>query len=204
MQTAASWNGLVQNREAFFNWRERLPLAKKILLAFAMAALTGLCAQIRIPVPGTPVPVTGQTFAVLMAGVVIGRRWGGVSQLLYVALGTCGLPWFSGFSGGAGVLFGPTGGYLVGFVLAAFFLGYMTDTNRGLRGFFPMAGLMWFSSFVLIQIPGLAGLALWHGFALGKTPDLGALIAMGMLPFVVGDVLKIMLAASVAKAVTPK
>jgi biotin transport system substrate-specific component len=204
MSDAILWNGYVKRRAAFFAWREELPWVKKFFLAFAMASFTGLCAQIRMTIPGTPVPVTGQTFAVLLSGVVIGRRWGGVSQILYVALGACGWPWFAGFSGGAAVLSGPTAGYLVGFVLAALFLGHMTDRERGLRGFFPMAGLMWFASFVLIQIPGLLGLALWHRLALGEVPALSALIAMGMLPFVVGDVLKIMLAALFAKAVTPK
>src|SRR3972149_4985549 len=86
-------------------------------LSFAFAAFTGVCAQVRFYLPFTPVPVTGQVFAVLLCGVLLGPAFGAFSQLLYIALGVAGGPWF--------VLgpVGPTGGYIVGFVLAPAIVG---------------------------------------------------------------------------------
>lgn len=195
---------LSRSRDTYYAWRNRVSVDKKIFLSLAMAALTGLAAQVHIPLPGTPVPITGQTFAVLLSGVVLGRKWGGVSQAFYVGLGVLGLPWFAGMASGTAALFGPTGGYLLGFVLAALFLGSMTDRRPELRGFFGMAGMMWFASFVLIQVPGLCVLALWVTAVKGQSVTFMDVINMGMLPFVVGDVIKILLAASVAKAVSPR
>ena len=106
-----------------FRWRYQASLPWKITLALLMAGLTGLLAQVRIALPFTPVPLTGQTFAVLLAGVVLGRKWGGVSLAIYAILGVAGVPWFNGGTSGLSA----TGGYLIGFVLAALFLGYYTD-----------------------------------------------------------------------------
>jgi len=88
-----------------------------------MACVTGLLAQIKISLPWTPVPITGQTFAVLLTGVLLGRWWGGISQVIYVVMGVVGIPWFAGLSGGYSALIGPSGGYIIGFILAALFLG---------------------------------------------------------------------------------
>lgn len=189
---------------AYHAWRDRSSILNKVILALAMAAFTGLFAQIRIPLLGTPVPITGQTFAVLMSGMILGRKWGGVSQVLYVGLGVAGLPWFAGLSGGTVALLGPTGGYLVGFILASWFLGEMIDRRPDLRAFFPLVGLMWFASFVLIQVPGLIGLSLWLSLAKGQNATFYEVISMGMLPFVIGDVIKILLAASLARALVPR
>ncbi|MFA4991708.1 MAG: biotin transporter BioY, partial [Candidatus Omnitrophota bacterium] len=93
-------------------------IANKFILAFGMAGLTGILAQLRIMLPWTPVPITGQTLAVLLAGVLLGRSWGGISQVIYVVLGVAGIPWFNGFAGGYGVLLTPSGGYLLGFILS--------------------------------------------------------------------------------------
>lgn len=199
MTTAHSlelWSG------SYFAWRDRVKPSYRALMAFAWAALTGLTAQIAIPLPGTPVPLTGQTLAVLLAGVFLGRNWGALSQGIYVSLGALGLPWFAGQTAGAGALLGATGGYLFGFVLAALFLGYAVNGKPERRGFFALTGLMWFASFVLIQLPGLAGLALWHHTVTGSIPSLDKLLAMGMVPFVPGDVLKILVAATIARAVS--
>lgn len=195
---------LSTRRDAFHAWRTHASAIKTFALALALAGFTGLCAQIRLPVPGTPVPITAQTFAVLLSGFVAGRRGAALSQILYITLGAAGLPWFADHLSGIAILFGPTGGYLVGFIFAAAFLGWAADARKDLRSIFSTAGLMWFSSLVLIQVPGLIGLALWHHIVLGTDPALFELIAMGMAPFVVGDAIKTMAAASFARAVAPR
>jgi len=204
MQITSLTETLVTTRLALFRQRESLTLVNKIALALGMAALTGLAAQIRVPLPFTPVPVTGQTFAVLLAGVLLGRNWGGISMALYLALGVAGIPWFAGLSGGVGVIFGPTGGYLIGFVLAALFLGYMTDRYIAFREFWGMSLLMLTATFLLIFIPGVIQLGLWYSLVKGASPTIGELMALGVYPFVAGGLVKIALAATVAKAVTPK
>ncbi len=96
------------------------------LLVVAGAALTALCAQISIHVPPSPVPITGQTFGVVVAGASLGSLRGGASQLLYVLAGLA-LPVYAGGTHGWVVLSGPTGGYLVGFVLAGFAIGRIAE-----------------------------------------------------------------------------
>ena len=99
-----------------FRWRYGLSIPMKLSLALGIACLAGLLAQVRFVLPWSPVPVTGQTFAVLLAGVLLGRWWGGISMAVYVGLGIAGVPWFQGLNGGLGYLAGPTGGYIVGFI----------------------------------------------------------------------------------------
>ena len=183
-----------------FRWRYELSIPKKIALAFGMAALTGLLAQVRIPLPGNLVPITGQTFAVLLAGVLLGRWWGGISLAIYAGLGFAGLPWFAGWASGLGA----TGGYIGGFILAALFLGHFTDKYIRSRSFFSMLGLMLFANFVLIYIPGLVWLGLWLRMVSGDAATFIALLSMGVLPFIVGDVIKAVAAATIAKGITPK
>ncbi|UCG41646.1 MAG: biotin transporter BioY, partial [Acidimicrobiia bacterium] len=89
------------------------------IAVFGFALLTGLTALWEIPLPFTPVPITGQTFAILLAGATLGLRAGAASQLLYLAMGIVGVPFFAGGSSGWEVVTGPTVGYLVGFVAAA-------------------------------------------------------------------------------------
>jgi len=188
----------------FFKWRTEANLLKKVALALFFAALTGLAAQVRIPLSFSPVPITGQTFAVLLSAVILGKRWGGISQIMYVSLGVLGLPWFANLAGGLAILMGPTGGYLMGFVLASFFIGHIVDTMPSTRRFIPMFGLMLFSTFALIFIPGLFHLSLWMHFVQGETPETMAILSMGFFPFIVGAIIKSFFAASVASAITPK
>ena len=187
-----------------FRWRYELSIPKKLALALGMAALTGLVAQVRIPLPWTVVPITGQTFAVLLAGVLLGRRWGGISLGIYAGLGAVGLPWFAGWTGGFGVLTGATGGYIIGFILAALFLGHFTDKYIRSRSFFSMFGLMLFANFTLIYIPGLLWLGLWLNMIAGTPATFITLLGMGAFPFIVGDIIKAAAAAAVARGVTPK
>jgi len=184
-----------------FRWRYELSIPKKLALAFGMACLTGLVAQIRV---GSPVPVTGQTFAVLLAGVLLGRRWGGISLAIYAGLGIAGVPWFAGWGGGLGYLAGPTGGYIIGFILAALFLGHFTDTYIRSRSFLSMLALMLFANFILIYVPGLLQLGLWFNLVKGEPVTLTTLLSIGALPFIVGDIIKAVMAAAIARGITPK
>ncbi|MCL0053115.1 biotin transporter BioY [Dehalococcoidales bacterium] len=182
-----------------FKWRYELSIPKKLVLALGFACLTGLVAQVKFPVPWSPVPITGQTFAVLLAGVLLGRWWGGVSMAIYAGLGFIGLPWFA-----VGGLASPTGGYIIGFILAALFLGYFTDRYIRSRSFFSMLGLMLFANFILIHIPGLIQLYFWLGLVKGEFPTLSSLLWMGTIPFIPGDITKAVAAAAITRGITPK
>lgn len=193
-----------KKRFDFFKWNRELSLTNKVVLAFFMACITGISAQLVIPLPWTPVPVTGQTFAVLMAGIVLGRYWGGMSQVMYVAIGLAGIPWFTGMTGGYGVIFSATAGYLAGFILTALFLGHFTDKYIKSRSFKPMLGLMLLADFTFIYIPGLIGLGAFLYFAKGSMPSIWTLLVMGFFPFIIGDLVKIAGAAGLTKVITPK
>ncbi|MBI2831850.1 MAG: biotin transporter BioY [Chloroflexi bacterium] len=187
-----------------FVWRHELSLVKKIALALGFAALTGLLAQARIPLPWTPVPITGQTFAVLLAGVALGQWWGGISIVLYALLGIAGIPWFNGGGHGIAQLAGPTGGYIVGFILAAFFVGHFTDKYVRARKFTSLVGLLLAANFVLVYVPGLVQLHAWLNLVQGKSVTFVQVLGMGLLPFIAGDIIKAVAAAGVAWGITPK
>lgn len=193
-----------EKRYTLFKWRSNTSTLNKTVMALFMACITGIMAQLVLPLPWTPVPVTGQTFAVLVAGIFLGRKWGGLSQMFYVGIGVAGVPWFAGMTGGVSMLFGATGGYLVGFVLAAFFLGYFADRYVKARNFIPMLALMLFANFIILYVPGLAVLSAWTQLATGVQPNIWNLLIMGVLPFLAGDLVKIGGAAALTKAVTPK
>jgi biotin transport system substrate-specific component len=187
-----------------FRWRYELSLPKKLALTLGMAALTGLLAQARVQLPWSPVPLTGQTFGALLAGVLLGTWWGGISMAMYVGLGAAGVPWFQGLNGGLAYLAGPTGGYIIGFILAALFLGYFTDKFIRARSFTVMLGLMLFANFVLIYGPGLLQLNLWLVNVKGEPATFGQLLTMGAIPFIAGDTTKAVIAALIARGITPK
>lgn len=193
-----------KKRYSLFKWRSNTSMANKAVLAFLVACFTGIMAQVIIPLPWTPVPITGQTFAVLMAGILLGRYWGGISQAMYVVVGLIGVPWFAGMQGGFSMLFSPLGGYLIGFILAALFLGYFADRYIQARKFLPMLGLMLFANFVLIYVPGLIQLGNWAQATTGHALGLWNLLLIGFIPFIAGDLLKIAGAAALTKGITPK
>lgn len=193
-----------QTKYDVFRWRYELSIPKKLALAAGIACLTGLMAQVRFPLPWSPVPITGQTFAVLLAGVLLGRWWGGISLAMYAGLGAIGLPWFAGWGSGLGYLAGPTGGYIIGFILAALFLGHFTDKYIRSRSFLSMLGLMLFANFILIYVPGLLQLGLWLSLVKGEPVTFTTLLMMGAIPFIAGDITKAVLAAAAARGVTPK
>ena len=110
-----------------FAWRDGLTVTEKIIMSLGFAGATGVSAQLRFMLPFTPIPFTGQVFAVLLSAVLLGRRYGAMSQVFYVSFGMMGVPWFAG--GMAGSIFSPTAGYLIGFIPAAFFIGWMMNKS---------------------------------------------------------------------------
>lgn len=177
--------------------------ATKLLMSLMMACFTGLMAQIIIPLPWTPVPITAQTFAVLCSGLFLGKKYGCLSQILYVVLGIAFVPWFGGMTGGLEVFLGSTGGFLIGFIIASYFIGYITERYAKARNFTRMAVVIGIANFALIYIPGLVGLALWMSYQ-GMAFSVFDLLMMGLVPFIVGDIVKILGAASVSKVFLPK
>lgn len=178
--------------------------ATKLLMSLMMACFTGIMAQIIIPLPWTPVPITAQTFAVLCSGLLLGKKYGCLSQVLYVVLGIAFIPWFGGMTGGIEILLGSTGGFLIGFIIASYFVGLITEKYAKARNFTRMAVVIGIANFALIYIPGLAGLALWFTFTQGTTPGIVELLMMGLVPFIAGDIVKILGAAGVSKVFLPK
>lgn len=158
-----------------------------LALVLAGSALIALSARVAFPLPFSPVPVTGQTFAVLLVGAVLGRWRGTAAVLAYLAEGAAGLPVFAGGLSGPAVLVGPTGGYLFGFVLGAWLCGYLAE-----RGWDRHVGGT-LASMVLGNIVIFAIALPWLARFVG-----GANVwAMGFWPFIPGDIVKIGLAAAV-------
>ncbi|MFH1322735.1 MAG: biotin transporter BioY [Methanobacteriota archaeon] len=181
----------------FFKWRFESTFANKVALAFGFACLTGLLAQVRFYLPFTPVPVTGQVFAVLLSGVILGKWYGGLSQGLYAGIGAAGLPWFNGLKGGMDVLSGVTGGYIVGFIAAALVIGWFTDRYVKSRSFIGLFSIM-ILGIALIYLFGVVQLSLVLGVNAQRAIELGA------LPFIGVDVYKALIATAIAAAVTPR
>lgn len=160
----------------------------RVLLALAGSLLIALAAQFAVPLPFSPVPVTGQTFAVLLVGAAFGSRLGAATVGLYLAEGIAGLPVFApGGPMGPARLLGPSGGYLVGFVVAAYIVGALAE--RGWDRRLLTAALAMLVGEVAIYTFGLAGLA--------RFVPVDQLVALGLLPFIPGDVVKLGLAAAV-------
>ncbi len=166
-------------------------LARDAALVLAAALLTAACAQISIPVPGSPVPVTGQTFAVMLTAAALGARRGAAGQALYVALGLL-LPFYSEGKSGPDVLLGATGGYLLGFIVAGWVVGALAE-RRADRS--PRTALPTFAvGHAIIFALGVPWLAVAADLSLA-----GALEA-GLVPFIPGGILKALLAAGLLPA----
>ena len=188
-------------RQIYLRGKPQSLLIYKISLSLSFASLTGLAAQISFPLPWTPVPITGQTFVVLLSSLILGKWLGGLSQLLYIGIGICGIPWFTGGNTGFSYLAGPTGGYLIGFIFAAFFLGYIKNISKS-PGFILLIFYLLLANFLFIHGIGLIQLYLWLNI-FGTNPlGIKELTSMGTLPFIPSDILKIIAVATMAKTVT--
>jgi biotin transport system substrate-specific component len=161
-------------------------LGYEALLVLAGSALIALSAWIAVPLPFSPVPVTAQTFAVLLVGSALGARRGAASAIAYLAEGASGMPVFAGGAAGAHVLAGPTGGYLAGFVLGAFVCGALAERGFDRRPVTTVASMVLGN--IAILAPGLLWLAQFVGSE--------RVLQLGLYPFIPGDVVKIALAAT--------
>lgn len=197
-------NSYYETRKVVFDKVQESNTVTKILMALLMASFTGIVAQIMIPLPWTPVPITGQTFGVLVAGLFLGKKYGSLSQIFYVILGIAFIPWFTGMSGGLDVLLGATGGYLIGFIIASYFIGYISEKYADARKFKKMIAVIGVANFGLIYIPGLLGLFIWSYLSQGTVLNPIELIIMGLAPFIIGDLIKVVGSASVSKVFLPK
>jgi biotin transporter BioY len=164
-----------------------LDWTRSVSLVFAFSLLVALSAQIVIPIG--PVPITGQTFAVLLTGALLGSRLGAMTMIVYLIEGASGLPFFFGGSSGLIHLLGPTGGYLVAFPAAAFITGAFAEHGWD-RRFFSAAAAMAIGSVVIV----LSG---WAWFSLVTNTAPLTAFQLTVLKFIPGDIIKIMLAAAV-------
>ena len=168
--------------------------AKHITLIALFAALLAVCSQIVVPLPFTPIPVNLGTFAGFMTGALLPPLSAGVSILVYVLLGCVGVPVFAKFGAGPGVLFGPTGGYIFGYLAAALVISFLLYRKKR---------PLWLEALILVL-----GLAACYAFGtawyviLTHTPVWAALGAC-VFPFLPGDALKILLAVFLARRLRP-
>jgi biotin transport system substrate-specific component len=165
-----------------------LGLLKQVALVVAFSLLVALAAQVAVPLPFTPIPLTLQTFAVLLTGALLGSRLGAISLMLYVLEGAAGLPFFSAGRGGASyLLLTPACGYLLSYPVAAFVAGALAERGWD-RRYLTAAAAMLVGSIVIL----IGG---WLGFLRFQPP--AQAFAMGVAPFIPGDLIKVALAAAV-------
>ncbi len=157
---------------------------RDVALVAGSAVFVGLSAQVAIPLPFTPVPLSGQTFAVLLSVAALGPARGALGMLLYAVVGMAGLPWFAGGQSGWGI---PSLGYVCGFVLAAVVVGALARRGAD-RTVARTAGLMVVGNLCIYAV-GVP----WLMASVGA--DLGRALMLGVVPFLVGDAIKIALAA---------
>ncbi|HNP15265.1 MAG: biotin transporter BioY [Cryobacterium sp.] len=158
-----------------------------VVLVSAGAALTAIAAQVVVPL--WPVPITGQTLAVLLVGSSLGALRGTLSMLLYAVLGIAGLPVFSEASSGMSIILGPTGGYIIGFVFAAAFTGWIAQRSWDRKILRSILGFL--GGTVVTFAIGLP----WLSFTLGL--NLEQTLNAGLYPFIIGGIVKMVIAASV-------
>lgn len=171
-------------------------IATDIALIAAGAALTAGAAQIVIPM--WPVPITGQTFAVLFVGTALGALRGSLAMVLYLALGIAGLPVFAEGASGLAKLMGPTGGYLIGFILAAALTGWLAQREWDRKALGTIGAFL--AGTAVIYAVGLPWLAVALG-QLGLPNDLSATLQAGLYPFIPGDILKALAAGGLVPLV---
>jgi len=166
-----------------------------VALIAGFSLLIGLSAQLAIPLPFTPVPVTLQTLVVLVAGFLLGSWRGALAVLAYLGEGLAGLPLFSAGTGGLAHLLGPTGGYILGFLLAAFVVGWLAE--RVLAAL-PRAALRPPVAF----LAGTAVIYLCGATWLGAFVGAGKAVSLGVLPFLAGDAVKLLAAWGIVAALS--
>jgi biotin transport system substrate-specific component len=159
-------------------------LLREVLLILTGSLLIAAAAQIKIPLPFSPVPITGQTFAVLLLAALYGSKRGLATVITYLALGVAGMPIFAGAVSGIAPLIGPTGGYLVGFLAAAYLVGLLSERGWDRKPWSTAVSMVIGNA--IIYALGVLWLAYYVGW--------GNVLSTGVLPFLPGDIIKIGLA----------
>lgn len=197
-------NKLHDMQYSWYNWRNNASTLTMVILSFVFACFTGLMAQVSIAVPWSPVLITFQTFAVLIAGTLLGGKYGSFSMILYTVLGIIGMPWFTNMNHGLSFIFAVSGGYIIGFIIAAAFIGYVFDHYVNARKPLQTVILMLIANFICIYVPGLIGLYNTMLVKTGSALSIPELLFMGVVPFIVGDLIKIALASGISTSLLPK
>lgn len=166
---------------------------RALVAATAGAVFTALCAKIAFYLPGNPVPVTMQVFAVVLCGLLLGYRVAAVAMIEYIAMGAVGIPVFSGLSAGSASVFGPTGGYIAGFVPAAMVVGLLYDMFATRT--YASAVAAGIAGVFCVYIFGTAWLSIWL-IACGRESVAWTSWMLGAAPFVFLDAAKVALAAA--------
>jgi len=172
---------------------ENLTSLEKLLLSVMFAGLTGIAAHVKIYLPFTPVPITLQTLVVMLSGIIIGY-YGALSQVIYALLGILGVPWFA-YGGGTSYIVSPTFGYILGFIAASTFLAE-TISRRPNISFVGIISVLVLAN-AIIYFCGVTWLYAYLN-VVSKATIWDAML-LGVIPFVPGDVIKILIAASVAR-----
>jgi len=163
-----------------------------MVLASLMSALTAVGAYIHVPIG--PVPIVLSTLFVLLSGLLLGSHWGMASMGLYLLVGAIGIPVFAGGKGGFAHFLGPTGGYLLGYVLASWITGFISERSRGLLALDIFAVLV--GSLTIYGL-GVPWLKMVTQMSWPKT------LVVGVVPFLIGDVVKASVALILARAIRP-
>lgn len=204
MQLNINKDRIHEIQSSWYSWRNNANMVTMVILSFLFACFTGLMAQVSIAIPWSPVLVTFQTFAALLAGVFLGSKWGGFSMILYTVLGIAGMPWFTNMNSGLEFIFKASGGYIIGFIFAAIFIGYVFDHYVSSRKPVRTVITMIVANFVCIYIPGLLGLYNAMLTKTGAPLSFTELLLMGLVPFIVGDLFKILIASGITTSILPK
>lgn len=159
---------------------------RDLFLIIVGSLFVAALAQVEIPLPFTPVPITGQTFGVLLVGAALGSKRGAASLGLYLAEGALGLPFFAGGAHGFSIVIGATGGYLIGFIVAAYFVGQLAE--RGLERDTRTSFIPFLTGTVITYACGVTWLAIMLG-------SFSKAIEFGLLPFLIGDAIKLIAAS---------
>ena len=172
--------------------KQNFSLQEITRIAF-FAALTAVLAFLVIPLPFSPVPITGQTLGVMLAGLLLNGKHALLSQFIYLLLGLGGLPIFAGGNSGPGALLGPTGGFIWAFLPAAYFIGRFTGGLDSGKSVFYIFFILFSGGGLLIYVPGIVQLMLVMDLSVIET------VTVALIPFLPGDLLKMLLAFLVAR-----
>lgn len=173
---------------------------KQMISVSLFTSLTIALSLVTIPLPFTPIPVTGQTIAVILSGALLGSKLGALSQVLYMLIGIVGLPVFAGGRGGPGIILGPTGGFIWGFILMSYVIGRITEVGY--------MKLQKHSTVVLIAAFLIGGIGILYTTGVAQLAivlqlSVSEALAVGAFPFIPGDLFKICIATTIGMRLMP-